>query len=69
MGVAAAPGWRGERLAWFGLGYDPASICDCFWHGFLYFLPIYAVTMVAGGFWESAVRRGPQSRGERRLSS
>ncbi len=52
MDIAAAPGWRGATLAWFGLGYDPASIVDCFWHGFLYFLPIYVVTMAAGGVWE-----------------
>ncbi len=52
MDVAAAPGWRGQVLAWFGYGYDPANIFDCFWHGSLYFLPVYAVTMAAGGFWE-----------------
>ena len=38
-----APGWRGAVLALFGLGYDAGSILDCFWHGFLYFLPIYVV--------------------------
>ena len=52
MDIAAVPGWRGATLDWLGLGYDPASIADCFWHGFLYFLPIYVVTMAAGGFWE-----------------
>ena len=52
LGIAAAPGWRGATLAWFGLGYDAANIFDCFWHGFLYFLPIYLVTMAVGGFWE-----------------
>ena len=37
-----------------GLFYpvDPASVFACFAHGFLYFLPIYIVTMAAGGFWE-----------------
>ena len=52
MDIAAAAGWRGDVLAWFGIGYDPQSIFDCFWHGFLYFFPIYAVTMIAGGAWE-----------------
>ncbi|MBT8444446.1 MAG: RnfABCDGE type electron transport complex subunit D, partial [Gammaproteobacteria bacterium] len=33
MGVLAAPGWRGESLALFGLGYDPSSIADCLVHG------------------------------------
>ena len=39
-------------LAFFGIGYDPADMLACFWHGFLYFLPIYIVTLAAGGFWE-----------------
>jgi len=41
-------------------GYDPNSIWDCFIYGALYFVPIYAVTMIAGGFWEVvfAVKRG-----------
>ena len=33
IGMVAAPGWRGEFLAAFGLGYDPASIADCLVHG------------------------------------
>jgi Na+-transporting NADH:ubiquinone oxidoreductase subunit B len=52
LGVAAAPGWRGAVLAALGIGYDPGSIVACFWHGFLYFLPIYVVTLAVGGFWE-----------------
>jgi Na+-transporting NADH:ubiquinone oxidoreductase subunit B len=52
MGIGAAPGWRGAVLASLGLGYDPQNVFDCFWHGLLYFLPIYAVTMLVGGFWE-----------------
>ena len=39
-------------MALVGAGYDPASVYDNFVHGLLYFLPIYAVTMAAGGFWE-----------------
>lgn len=52
MGVAGAEGWRGAVLAAAGIGYDPDSLVDCFWHGFLYFLPVYVVTLLAGGFWE-----------------
>jgi Na+-transporting NADH:ubiquinone oxidoreductase subunit B len=52
LGVASAPGWRGTVLAALGIGYDPNSIMQCFWHGFLYFLPIYVVTLAVGGFWE-----------------
>jgi len=52
LGIEWAPGWRGSMLALFGAGYDPASVYDNFMHGLLYFLPIYIVTMAAGGFWE-----------------
>jgi Na+-transporting NADH:ubiquinone oxidoreductase subunit B len=52
MGLNGIGGWRGEVLDSFGIGYDPASIGACFWQGFLYFLPVYLVTMAAGGFWE-----------------
>ncbi|HUG99300.1 MAG TPA: NADH:ubiquinone reductase (Na(+)-transporting) subunit B [Gammaproteobacteria bacterium] len=52
MGIAGVEGWRGSVLAAMGIGYDPESIGACFWHGFLYFLPVYIVTLAAGGFWE-----------------
>ncbi len=53
MGIASAPGWRGALLNGLGIGYDPSSIWACLWHGFLYFFPIYVVTMIAGGIWEA----------------
>ena len=46
------PGWRGAIMGVLGAGNDPNSFYDNFLHGFLYFLPIYIVTMAAGGFWE-----------------
>ena len=52
FGAEAVPGWRGAVMAALGAGHDPASFYDNFLHGFLYFLPIYVVTMAAGGFWE-----------------
>lgn len=52
LGLTQLEGWRGGLLALFGVGYNPQSIWACFWHGFLYFLPIYVVTLVVGGFWE-----------------
>ena len=52
MGFTEISGWRGALLPLLGAGYDPQSFYDCFMHGLLYFLPIYAVTMAAGGFWE-----------------
>jgi len=52
MGLDSLPGWREHVLETLRIGYDPDSIWACLWHGFLYFLPIYVVTMIAGGFWE-----------------
>ena len=52
LGIEWVPGWRGSMMALLGAGYDPASLYDNFIHGLLYFLPIYIVTMAAGGFWE-----------------
>ncbi len=39
-------------MALVGVGHDPGSLYDNFMFGLLYFLPIYIVTMAAGGFWE-----------------
>ncbi len=52
LGQESAEGWRGAVLDGFGIGYDPDNIWACFWHGALYVLPIYMVTLMAGGFWE-----------------
>jgi Na+-transporting NADH:ubiquinone oxidoreductase subunit B len=52
LSVDAAPGWRGAALSFFAVGYETGSIYDNVMHGLIYFLPIYAVTMAAGGFWE-----------------
>ena len=52
MGVTGLEGWRGMVLPLMGAGYDPQSFYDCFAQGLLYLLPIYAVTMAAGGIWE-----------------
>ncbi len=59
LGIANAEGWRGfiiEQLA----GYNPDSWWDCLIHGAVYFVPIYFVTFVVGGFWEVlfATKRG-----------
>lgn len=52
MGIESVPGWRSAFLTGLGIGYDPSSVWANMWHGFLYFLPIYVVTMATGGFWE-----------------
>jgi Na+-transporting NADH:ubiquinone oxidoreductase subunit B len=53
LGLEAASGWRAEILMALGIGFSPDSIWDCFWHGAMYFLPIYVVTLAAGGLWEA----------------
>jgi len=52
MGITEVVGWRGEIMALFGVGVDPSSWYDNFWHGFWYWFPIYAVVFLVGGFWE-----------------
>lgn len=52
MGIEQAPGWRGAILTWFGFAYDPANPLGNFLHGFMYFMPIYLVTLIVGGIWE-----------------
>ena len=51
MGMAGQEGWRGAIIAMLG-GYDATSIWDNIIHGAVYFVPIYMVTFIAGGFWE-----------------
>jgi Na+-transporting NADH:ubiquinone oxidoreductase subunit B len=50
-GVAGLEGWHGAMISLLA-GHDPTSIWDCFWYGAVYFIPIYAVTFIVGGFWE-----------------
>ena len=52
MGIEAASGWRGALLNALGVGYSPSSIWACLWHGLVYFLPIYIVSLAVGGIWE-----------------
>jgi Na+-transporting NADH:ubiquinone oxidoreductase subunit B len=55
LGHTAASPWQGIVLGWLsplGIGIDPGSWIDNLVHGALYFIPIYAVTMLVGGLWE-----------------
>ncbi|MEM9050080.1 MAG: NADH:ubiquinone reductase (Na(+)-transporting) subunit B [Pseudomonadota bacterium] len=45
-------GWRVALIQTLGIGFDPANPFANFVHGALYFLPIYIVTLVAGGIFE-----------------
>ncbi len=49
---AAKADWRGALLAAFGIGFNPQNVFANIAHGFLHFLPIYLVTLIAGGVWE-----------------
>ena len=59
MGIAAKTDWHGTLIGLLA-GYNPNSIWDCFWHGAVYFLPIYIVTFAVGIAWEIlfAIKRG-----------
>ncbi len=52
MGIEHAPGWRGAILSWLSFAYDAQNPLGNFLHGFMYFFPIYLVTLVVGGIWE-----------------
>lgn len=44
--------WQAQVIRALGIGFDPGNILACMAHGALYFLPVYIVTLAAGGFWE-----------------
>lgn len=50
-GLSAPSDWHGWLINPL-VGHDPASICDNIIYGAVYFLPIYLVTFMVGGFWE-----------------
>ncbi len=52
MGVSQAEGWRGAVLSLLGLPLSPTHWISNFVHGALWFVPIFLVTQIAGGFWE-----------------
>lgn len=49
--LAAQDGWRMALTAMLA-GFDPSSIWDNMIQGATWFVPIYLVTFVVGGFWE-----------------
>ena len=51
MGMASQEGLRGIFIGLLA-GYDANSIWDNMIHGAAYFIPIYAITFIVGGFWE-----------------
>ena len=53
LGILRADGWRGSLLYNLGIGINPDSVVACIAHGLLYFMPIFLVVQLVGGFWES----------------
>jgi len=51
-GAAALANWQTSLYQLLGFGFDPNSILSCMIHGAIYFLPVYAVTMLVGGHAE-----------------
>lgn len=51
MGMVSQEGLRGVFINMLA-GYDPSCIWDNMVHGAAYFVPIYMVTFIVGGFWE-----------------
>ncbi|SIO14561.1 NADH:ubiquinone reductase (Na(+)-transporting) subunit B [Vannielia litorea] len=47
-----ASGWRAAIIEGLGIGFNPANPIANMLHGLMYFLPIYIVTLAAGGAWE-----------------
>ena len=45
-------GWRGELLNMLGFRGDPVSLVDNLMMGAVWFLPVYLVANIVGGFWE-----------------
>jgi Na+-transporting NADH:ubiquinone oxidoreductase subunit B len=50
-GATGIDNWHGMLVSWFA-GHDPSSIWDNLVLGAAYFLPIYAIVFIVGGFWE-----------------
>ena len=58
--IGELDGWRHALIQGLGIGYSPDFFLGNVFHGALYFLPLYIVTMAVGGFWEvlfSVVRK------------
>ncbi len=51
MGLEAT-GWRADVMNMLGLGFSPLNILSNFFHGLLWFLPIFITVQIAGGIFE-----------------
>jgi len=53
MGLESAAGWRGIAIDMFDIGCDPSSFFANIYHGALYFIPVFLVCNMVGGFCEA----------------
>ena len=53
MGLTSADGWRGAIIDALEIGYNPGSFLGNFFHGALYFIPVFLVCNIVGGTWEA----------------
>lgn len=44
--------WRTSLFTWMGFEFSSRNVFACFVHGALYFIPVYLVTLIAGGLVE-----------------
>ncbi|MCI5221110.1 MAG: NADH:ubiquinone reductase (Na(+)-transporting) subunit B [Candidatus Electrothrix sp. AR4] len=51
LGLISPGGWRGSVFQ--SMGFPLNSLAGNLLHGSLYFLPVYLVSVVVGGFWEA----------------
>ncbi|MFB9885611.1 NADH:ubiquinone reductase (Na(+)-transporting) subunit B [Balneatrix alpica] len=58
-GASLPDDWHGTLISML-TGLNANSLWDCFIYGAVYYVPIYAVTFIVGGFWEVlfAMKRG-----------
>lgn len=52
LGLPLPGDWRGAVMSALDIGHDPHDVAASTFYGLLYFFPVYAVTILAGGFWE-----------------
>ena len=50
--ITEVAGWRGMLITASGLGVDPANHIANIFHGSLYYVPVYILTLAVGGAWE-----------------
>lgn len=52
LGSVPSGSWQRGLMEWLGVGFDPQNFFANVLHGGLYFLPLYILTLIIGGFWE-----------------